>query len=197
MTGGINEINMILEKCFLDLKAYRNFVVEEFYYLFVFFIQEQQQTSLTQVQLSSSGRDLSAIPLPSGWEVIDHPEYGLFYVDHIHQKTQYDPPTQADFEESARLQAAVAGSCSSAASTTSTENNPNGNGSIHSSNGSRPGVAGSVSSGSDRFTDDVAQIKGPLVTAVLMKGPKGFGFTIIGGSSPGHPGFLQVILLFS
>ncbi|VUZ49364.1 unnamed protein product, partial [Hymenolepis diminuta] len=152
----------------------------------------EQQTSLTQVQHSSSGRDLSSIPLPSGWEVIDHPEYGLFYVDHIHQKTQYDPPTQADFEESARLQAAVTGSCSSAASTTSTENNPNGNGSIHSSNGSRPGVAGSVSSGSDRFTDDVAQIKGPLVTAVLTKGTKGFGFTIIGGSSPGHPGFLQI-----
>lgn len=137
---------------------------------------------------------MSSIVLPSGWEVIDHPEFGLFYVDHIHQKTQYEPPTQADFEESARLQAAVAASCSSAASTASTENNLNGgNGSIHSGSGSNRGpIAGSVSSGSDRFTDDMAQIKGPLATAVLTKGPKGFGFTIIGGSSPGHPGFLQV-----
>ncbi|VDO03584.1 unnamed protein product [Rodentolepis nana] len=157
--------------------------------------EAQQQPYSTQVQQSPSGQGLSYIPLPTGWEMIEHPEYGLFYVDHIHQKTQYEPPTQADFEESARLQATITGSYNSAASSTSAENHPNGNGSIRSSNGGCPEVAGSVSSGSDRFTDDVAQIKGPLVTAVLVKGPKGFGFTIIGGSSPGHPGFLQVILL--
>lgn len=145
-----------------------------------------------QLQQPTSGRDLSSIPLPSGWEVIDHPEFGLFYVDHIHQKTQYEPPTEADFEESARLQAAV-GSCGYVTSTTSTENNTNGSGSLRSTK-NRQGVSESDTSGNDKFTDDVAQIKGPLVTVVLVKGPKGFGFTIIGGSSPGQPGFLQVCL---
>ena len=135
---------------------------------------------------------MSSIPLPNGWEVIDHPEYGLFYVDHIHQKTQYEPPTEADFEEAARLQAPGNASIASA-STASSDTSRNGSGSIQLQRHTPS------SSASDKFTDDVSQIRGPLVTAVLVKGLKGFGFTIIGGSSPGHPGFLQVsfILLLS
>lgn len=140
---------------------------------------------MSQHQQQQQQRDLSSIPLPNGWEVIDHPEYGLFYVDHIHQKTQYEPPTEADFEESARLQAAGNISIASA-STASSDTSRNGSGSIQLQRRTPS------SSASDKFTDDVAQIRGPLVTVVLVKGPKGFGFTIIGGSSPGHPGFLQV-----
>ncbi|KAM7537239.1 hypothetical protein Aperf_G00000063448 [Anoplocephala perfoliata] len=154
------------------------------------FQHQQQQAPSMQLQQLTSERDLSSIPLPNGWEVIDHPEFGLFYIDHIHQKTQYEPPTEADFEESARLQAAV-GNCSSLISTTPAENNTNGNGSFRSAE-NHQGVSGLDASGSDKFTDEVAQIKGPLVTVVLVKGPKGFGFTIVGGSSPGQPGFLQV-----
>ncbi|VDD79869.1 unnamed protein product [Mesocestoides corti] len=132
----------------------------------------------------SQRRNAPSVPLPNGWEVIDHPEYGLFYVDHIHQKTQYEPPTQADFEEAARLEAA--GSSSSTASTFSVDNDQQRavTAAADSSSGRLPAT--------DRFTTDVSQLRGPLTTAVLVKGPKGFGFTIVGGSSPSQPGFLQV-----
>ncbi|KAL5960508.1 Membrane-associated guanylate kinase WW and PDZ domain-containing protein 2 [Taenia solium] len=130
-------------------------------------------------------KDLSSIALPNGWEVIDHPEYGLFYVDHIHQKTQYEPPTEADFEEAARFHAAK----SSAPSITYTDNVSN-NGSNGKNNHQKHQTSSSDTS--DKSTDDAAQVRGPLVTAVLVKGSKGFGFTIVGGSSPGQPGFLQV-----
>ncbi|KAL5109735.1 Membrane-associated guanylate kinase WW and PDZ domain-containing protein 3 [Taenia crassiceps] len=135
--------------------------------------------------LGQQQRDLSSIILPNGWEVIDHPEYGLFYVDHIHQKTQYEPPTEADFEEAARFHATE----SSTPSITSTDNI-----SSDGTNGKNNHRKHQTSSSdtSDKFTDDAAQVRGPLVTAVLVKGSKGFGFTIIGGSSPGQPGFLQV-----
>lgn len=123
--------------------------------------------------------------LPNGWEVIDHPEYGLFYVDHIHQRTQYEPPTEADFEEAARLHAAG----SSTPSITSTDN-ISSNGNNGKNNHQKHQTPSSDTS--DKFTDDAAQVRGPLVTAVLVKGSKGFGFTIIGGSSPDQPGFLQV-----
>uniref|UniRef100_A0A158R6Y3 Membrane associated guanylate kinase, WW and PDZ domain containing 2 n=1 Tax=Taenia asiatica TaxID=60517 RepID=A0A158R6Y3_TAEAS len=140
--------------------------------------QQQQQ------QQQQQQRDLSSIALPNGWEVIDHPEYGLFYVDHIHQKTQYEPPTEADFEEAARFHAAK----SSTSSITYTDNisNNGSNGKNHQKHQT------SSSDTSDKSTDDAAQVRGPLITAVLVKGSKGFGFTIIGGSSPGQPGFLQV-----
>nr|CDS17897.1 membrane associated guanylate kinase ww and pdz [Echinococcus granulosus] len=138
-----------------------------------------------QQQQQQQQRDLSSIALPNGWEVIDHPEYGLFYVDHIHQKTQYEPPTEADFEEAARLQAAG----SSAPSITSTDN-ISSNGSSGKNNHQNHQTSSSDTS--DKFTDDATQVRSPLVTSVLVKGSKGFGFTIIGGSSPGQPRFLQV-----
>uniref|UniRef100_A0A4W3HWY9 Membrane-associated guanylate kinase, WW and PDZ domain-containing protein 1 n=1 Tax=Callorhinchus milii TaxID=7868 RepID=A0A4W3HWY9_CALMI len=34
----------------------------------------------------------SEIELPSGWEKIDDPVYGIYYVDHINRKTQYENP---------------------------------------------------------------------------------------------------------
>ncbi|VDM18500.1 unnamed protein product [Hydatigera taeniaeformis] len=157
--------------------------------------ESSEERSATSLELTCAAenslgqqqqRDLSSIVLPNGWEVIDHPEYGLFYVDHIHQKTQYEPPTEADFEEAARLHAAS----SSTPSITSSDNISSISKNEHQKHHT------SSSETSDKFTDDSAQVRGPLVTAVLVKGSKGFGFTIIGGSSPGKPGFLQVRGIF-
>ncbi|GAA6079786.1 membrane-associated guanylate kinase, WW and PDZ domain-containing protein 1-like isoform X1, partial [Tachysurus ichikawai] len=30
--------------------------------------------------------------LPAGWERIDDPVYGVYYVDHVNRKTQYENP---------------------------------------------------------------------------------------------------------
>ncbi|TNN38294.1 Membrane-associated guanylate kinase, WW and PDZ domain-containing protein 3 [Liparis tanakae] len=32
--------------------------------------------------------------LPYGWEKIEDPQYGIYYVDHINQKTQFENPVQ-------------------------------------------------------------------------------------------------------
>uniref|UniRef100_A0A8C8JC19 Membrane-associated guanylate kinase, WW and PDZ domain-containing protein 1 n=1 Tax=Oncorhynchus tshawytscha TaxID=74940 RepID=A0A8C8JC19_ONCTS len=36
----------------------------------------------------------SELELPTGWEKIEDPVYGLYYVDHINRKTQYENPIQ-------------------------------------------------------------------------------------------------------
>ncbi|OUC39868.1 PDZ/DHR/GLGF domain protein, partial [Trichinella nativa] len=46
---------------------------------------EQQQQSFGA---SSSNVEL----LPYGWERVEDPQYGIYYVDHINKKTQYDKP---------------------------------------------------------------------------------------------------------
>nr|2ZAJ_A Chain A, Membrane-associated guanylate kinase, WW and PDZ domain-containing protein 1 [Homo sapiens] len=40
----------------------------------------------------SSGLD-SELELPAGWEKIEDPVYGIYYVDHINRKTQYENPS--------------------------------------------------------------------------------------------------------
>ncbi|BHF63359.1 Membrane-associated guanylate kinase, WW and PDZ domain-containing protein 3 [Sparganum proliferum] len=162
--------------------------------------------------------------LPPGWEVINHPEYGTFYIDHVHRKTQYEPPTAADFEEAANLSTAAAHLVSNeqAAAATASAAQPDTTGSPSPSvasssrqSSSRQNVdsspvtvlrtpslnSGRSSSSSssqqcrcrpDVFTSDISKLRGPLVTTTLTKSPRGFGFTIIGGSSPTQPGFLQI-----
>ena len=34
--------------------------------------------------------------LPQGWEKVDDPDYGTYYIDHVNRKTQYDPPSMYD-----------------------------------------------------------------------------------------------------
>uniref|UniRef100_A0A0X3P6X5 Membrane-associated guanylate kinase, WW and PDZ domain-containing protein 3 n=2 Tax=Schistocephalus solidus TaxID=70667 RepID=A0A0X3P6X5_SCHSO len=163
--------------------------------------------------------------LPPGWEVINHPEYGTFYIDHVHRKTQYEPPTAADFEEAASLLTAhlvvpCEQSAGGATAVASAQPDTTGSPSSSMASSSRqssilqnmdsspvtvlrtPSINSARSSSSssslqcryrpDLFTSDISKLRGPLVTATLTKGPRGFGFTIIGGSSPTQPGFLQI-----
>uniref|UniRef100_A0A8C5HJH7 Membrane-associated guanylate kinase, WW and PDZ domain-containing protein 3 n=1 Tax=Gouania willdenowi TaxID=441366 RepID=A0A8C5HJH7_GOUWI len=89
--------------------------------------------------------------LPYGWEEIDDPQYGTYYVDHINQKTQFENPVleakKRLNQETAAIQAAAA-----------------------TSQGSSSG-----------FTADPGQLKGEMYHTALKKSPQGFGFTIIGG----------------
>ncbi|XP_028302231.1 membrane-associated guanylate kinase, WW and PDZ domain-containing protein 3 isoform X3 [Gouania willdenowi] len=100
--------------------------------------------------------------LPYGWEEIDDPQYGTYYVDHINQKTQFENPVleakKRLNQETAAIQAAAATS--------------QGKGS------------------SSGFTADPGQLKGEMYHTALKKSPQGFGFTIIGGDRTDE--FLQV-----
>ncbi|KAL1772086.1 membrane-associated guanylate kinase, WW and PDZ domain-containing protein 3 isoform X2 [Sigmodon hispidus] len=101
--------------------------------------------------------------LPYGWEKIEDPQYGTYYVDHLNQKTQFENPV-----EEAKRKKQI------------------GQAEIHSA---KPGKL-SKDMERSHFTRDPSQLKGVLVGASLKKSAMGFGFTIIGGDRPDE--FLQV-----
>ncbi|KAK2885545.1 hypothetical protein Q8A67_016382 [Cirrhinus molitorella] len=107
--------------------------------------------------------------LPYGWEKIEDPQYGTYYVDHINQKTQFENPVQ---EAKKKL--------SQDASPTSQP--------IAAATGAVPTPLNEA--GLRGFTRDPSQLQGAILRTALKKSPQGFGFTIIGGDRPDE--FLQV-----
>uniref|UniRef100_A0A8C4Z7J5 Membrane associated guanylate kinase, WW and PDZ domain containing 3b n=1 Tax=Gadus morhua TaxID=8049 RepID=A0A8C4Z7J5_GADMO len=103
--------------------------------------------------------------LPYGWEEIDDPQYGTYYVDHINQKTQFENPVlEAKKRKTQKNHIA------------------------HPPHPLRSSVPGKgVAS---PFTSDPSQLDGELYHTALRKSPHGFGFTIIGGDRTDE--FLQV-----
>ncbi|XP_042347232.1 LOW QUALITY PROTEIN: membrane-associated guanylate kinase, WW and PDZ domain-containing protein 3a [Plectropomus leopardus] len=104
--------------------------------------------------------------LPYGWEKIEDPQYGTYYVDHINQKTQFENPVQ---EAKRKLSVDTPTAVLPPAATPSAE---------------EPGR------GVRGFTRDPSQLQGSILQTALRKSPQGFGFTIIGGDRPDE--FLQV-----
>ncbi|KAM6980866.1 membrane-associated guanylate kinase, WW and PDZ domain-containing protein 3 [Aplochiton taeniatus] len=100
--------------------------------------------------------------LPYGWEEIDDPQYGTYYVDHINQKTQFENPVQ---EAKRKLNMETAAIQQGAAL--------------------RSGERGALA-----FTSDPSQLQGEMYHTALRKSSQGFGFTIIGGDRSDE--FLQV-----
>lgn len=111
--------------------------------------------------------------LPYGWEKIEDPQYGTYYVDHINQKTQFENPVQ---EAKKKL-----------SQDTSPTNQPTA---AASAAGAAPAAAPSSEVGLRGFTRDPSQLQGAILRTTLKKSPQGFGFTIIGGDRPDE--FLQV-----
>uniref|UniRef100_A0A3Q1FMX2 Membrane-associated guanylate kinase, WW and PDZ domain-containing protein 3 n=1 Tax=Acanthochromis polyacanthus TaxID=80966 RepID=A0A3Q1FMX2_9TELE len=104
--------------------------------------------------------------LPYGWEKIEDPQYGTYYVDHINQKTQFENPV---LEAKRKLSVDTPIAAPPPAATPSAE---------------EPGR------GARGFTRDPSQLQGSILQTALRKSPQGFGFTIIGGDRPDE--FLQV-----
>ncbi|KAM3933144.1 membrane-associated guanylate kinase, WW and PDZ domain-containing protein 3 isoform 1-T1 [Leptodactylus fuscus] len=100
--------------------------------------------------------------LPYGWEKIEDPQYGTYYVDHINQKTQFENPV---VEAKRRKQL--------------------GQLSLPPSE-----IALIPEADKSPFTRDPALLKGAILRTSLKKSSMGFGFTIIGGDRPDE--FLQV-----
>ncbi|XP_061679573.1 membrane-associated guanylate kinase, WW and PDZ domain-containing protein 2-like isoform X2 [Syngnathoides biaculeatus] len=103
--------------------------------------------------------------LPYGWEKIDDPIYGSYYVDHINRRTQFENPVleaKRRLEQQRQIQSQ--GLSALPLPTIYREKPP--------------------------FTRDPTQLKGTFLSTGLQKSNMGFGFTIIGGDEPDE--FLQV-----
>ncbi|XP_058499826.1 membrane-associated guanylate kinase, WW and PDZ domain-containing protein 1-like isoform X16 [Solea solea] len=154
----------------------------------------------------------SDLELPPGWERIDDPVYGVYYVDHINRKTQYENPVvearrrkileqqqppQPQPPEGERYIRAEGGHYkwieehSSAAAPLAnyapnhleTYRDPQVPPALP------PGPAG-VKRGKPFFTRNPAELKGTFINTQLKKSRRGFGFTVVGGDEPDE--FLQI-----
>ncbi|XP_051237699.1 membrane-associated guanylate kinase, WW and PDZ domain-containing protein 2-like isoform X3 [Dicentrarchus labrax] len=103
--------------------------------------------------------------LPYGWEKIDDPIYGSYYVDHINRRTQFENPVleaKRRLEQQRQMQ----------------------------SQGLSALPLPTIFREKPLFTRDPTQLKGTFLSTALQKSNMGFGFTIIGGDEPDE--FLQV-----
>ncbi|XP_007889105.2 membrane-associated guanylate kinase, WW and PDZ domain-containing protein 2a isoform X4 [Callorhinchus milii] len=154
-----------------------------------------------------SGNTGQKLELPYGWEKIDDPVYGTYFVDHINRKTQFENPVleakkklQQQHSMQQELVPCTIPSPGFREGSSSTLPRPK-----HTCPGTLPQRSRSTndlsqfrsgSAGMYRlyekplFTRDVSQLKGTFLTTSLKKSNMGFGFTIIGGDEPDE--FLQV-----
>ncbi|XP_047210236.1 membrane-associated guanylate kinase, WW and PDZ domain-containing protein 1-like isoform X13 [Girardinichthys multiradiatus] len=145
----------------------------------------------------------SDLELPPGWERIDDPVYGVYYVDHINRKTQYEnpvvearrqkileqqqPPQPPEGERYIREwieeHSAAAPLANYAPNHLETYRDPQVPPALP------PGPAG-VKRGKPFFTRNPAELKGTFINTKLKKSCRGFGFTVVGGDEPDE--FLQI-----
>ncbi|XP_068449482.1 membrane-associated guanylate kinase, WW and PDZ domain-containing protein 1b isoform X5 [Clinocottus analis] len=141
------------------------------------------------------------LELPPGWEKIDDPVYGVYYVDHINRKTQYENPVleakrrrqleqqqpqpqsqqppEEWIEDSALAGAPLA---SYAANHQETYRDPQKGPPMPNAMGQKRGKP--------FFTRNRSELKGTFINTKLKKSRRGFGFTVVGGDEPDE--FLQI-----
>ncbi|KAJ8369727.1 hypothetical protein SKAU_G00097550 [Synaphobranchus kaupii] len=141
----------------------------------------------------------SELELPTGWEKIDDPVYGVYYVDHINRKTQYENPIleakrkkqlepqqppegERYIREWIEEHSAGAPISSYAVNHLETYRDPQ-------SMPPLPPPPG-VKRGKPFFTRNPAELKGTFIHTKLKKSRRGFGFTVVGGDEPDE--FLQI-----
>ncbi|XP_033982462.1 membrane-associated guanylate kinase, WW and PDZ domain-containing protein 1-like isoform X9 [Trematomus bernacchii] len=142
------------------------------------------------------------IELPPGWERIEDPVYGVYYVDHINRKTQYENPVvearrqkileqqQPQPPEGERYirewieehSSAAVPLANYAPNHLETYRDPQGRPNL-------PPMPG-AKRGKPFFTRNPAELKGTFINTKLKKSRRGFGFTVVGGDEPDE--FLQI-----
>ncbi|XP_067324942.1 membrane-associated guanylate kinase, WW and PDZ domain-containing protein 2 isoform X11 [Anolis sagrei] len=146
--------------------------------------------------------------LPYGWEKIDDPIYGTYYVDHINRRTQFENPvleakrklqqrTMPNAELGTKPMPAQGFRVESSSSTLPRPKHvhprpgPQRSRSVSDLSQCRRDIAGVYRLyEKPLFTRDASQLKGTFLSTTLKKSNMGFGFTIIGGDEPDE--FLQV-----
>ncbi|XP_033982459.1 membrane-associated guanylate kinase, WW and PDZ domain-containing protein 1-like isoform X7 [Trematomus bernacchii] len=136
------------------------------------------------------------IELPPGWERIEDPVYGVYYVDHINRKTQYENPVvearrqkileqqqpQPPEEWIEEHSSAAVPLANYAPNHLETYRDPQGRPNL-------PPMPG-AKRGKPFFTRNPAELKGTFINTKLKKSRRGFGFTVVGGDEPDE--FLQI-----
>ncbi|XP_057703204.1 membrane-associated guanylate kinase, WW and PDZ domain-containing protein 1b isoform X6 [Corythoichthys intestinalis] len=139
------------------------------------------------------------LELPPGWEKIDDPVYGVYYVDHINRKTQYENPVleakkrrqveqqQPQPQSQQPPEEWIEDSTFAGAPLTSYTAN-------HQETYRDPSTGPTVPMGQKRgkpfFTRNRSELKGTFINTKLKKSRRGFGFTVVGGDEPDE--FLQI-----
>uniref|UniRef100_A0A673KKI6 Membrane-associated guanylate kinase, WW and PDZ domain-containing protein 1 n=1 Tax=Sinocyclocheilus rhinocerous TaxID=307959 RepID=A0A673KKI6_9TELE len=128
--------------------------------------------------------------LPTGWEKIDDPVYGVYYVDHVNRKTQYENPIleakrkkQLEQSQPAEGERYIQGSIQAqhAGPTDLLSHIPIAHEWCN---------AFLTAGGKPFFTRNPAELKGTFINTKLKKSRRGFGFTVVGGDEPDE--FLQI-----
>ncbi|XP_069499795.1 membrane-associated guanylate kinase, WW and PDZ domain-containing protein 1 isoform X4 [Ambystoma mexicanum] len=147
----------------------------------------------------------SELELPTGWEKIEDPVYGVYYVDHVNRKTQYENPVlearrkkQLEMqqqnpqpeewleEHSTIVPPPVNQVPNNLALNNLAQNNiaPNN---LTANNQETREVS---THAKPFFTRNPAELKGKFIHTKLRKSSRGFGFTVVGGDEPDE--FLQI-----
>ncbi|KAF7250040.1 Membrane-associated guanylate kinase, WW and PDZ domain-containing protein 1 [Varanus komodoensis] len=134
--------------------------------------------------------------LPAGWEKIEDPVYGVYYVDHINRKTQYENPVmeakrKKQLEQQQQQQQPPPQP--QAPPEEWTEEHPPlvplavSN---HAPSNQEAVRDAPVQAGKPFFTRNPSELKGKFIHTKLRKSSRGFGFTVVGGDEPDE--FLQI-----
>ncbi|XP_076984884.1 membrane-associated guanylate kinase, WW and PDZ domain-containing protein 1 isoform X2 [Tamandua tetradactyla] len=135
----------------------------------------------------------SELELPAGWEKIEDPVYGVYYVDHINRKTQYENPVlEAKRKKQIEQQQQQPPPPQQPPPEDWTEDHsslvppviPN-----HPPSNTEPAREAPLQ-GKPFFTRNPSELKGKFIHTKLRKSSRGFGFTVVGGDEPDE--FLQI-----
>ncbi|XP_074862251.1 membrane-associated guanylate kinase, WW and PDZ domain-containing protein 1 isoform X13 [Carettochelys insculpta] len=148
----------------------------------------------------------SELELPAGWEKIEDPVYGVYYVDHINRKTQYENPVleakrKKQLEQQQQQPEEWTEEHPSLGPPAVPNHAPNTQESVREApvQGSavwecctKPGRAAAAirQLGKPFFTRNPSELKGKFIHTKLRKSSRGFGFTVVGGDEPDE--FLQI-----
>ncbi|XP_062315119.1 membrane-associated guanylate kinase, WW and PDZ domain-containing protein 1-like isoform X5 [Osmerus eperlanus] len=139
------------------------------------------------------------LELPPGWEKIDDPVYGVYYVDHINRKTQYENPVvEAKRRKQLEHQQQQPQPPEEWIEEHSSAGGPLANYATNHLETYRdpqvppplPPGPGGPKRGKPFFTRNPAELKGTFINTKLKKSRRGFGFTVVGGDEPDE--FLQI-----
>ncbi|XP_053083155.1 membrane-associated guanylate kinase, WW and PDZ domain-containing protein 1b isoform X7 [Pangasianodon hypophthalmus] len=130
------------------------------------------------------------LELPTGWERIDDPVYGVYYVDHINRKTQYENPIleakrKKQLEQSQPAEEWIEENASRAPLASYATMHQE----MHRSP-EPPFPPVGAKRVKPFFTRNPAELKGTFINTKLKKSRRGFGFTVVGGDEPDE--FLQI-----
>ncbi|XP_054831170.1 membrane-associated guanylate kinase, WW and PDZ domain-containing protein 1 isoform X10 [Eublepharis macularius] len=131
----------------------------------------------------------SELELPAGWEKIEDPVYGVYYVDHINRKTQYENPV---LEAKRKKQLEQQQQPPAPPEEWTEEHPPLAPPAVpnHVPNNQETVRDVPVQAGKPFFTRNPSELKGKFIHTKLRKSSRGFGFTVVGGDEPDE--FLQI-----